>query len=274
MLPPETLELVFGHISRGDLVPLLTVNSVFHPVVARVLYRALIDIPPKQALRLIQTLARNDLYPPFVRRFDLEWTDNILTANFLRLLHRTLQRLHHLVYLGLEFSVTDIPSSLAWILHGCTFSLRTFTTSMRCEPLLARFFETQPHLREICLRGLHPVHTCPLPARALPRLAHFRTVLSAPCLTAAFVRGRPVESVSMSVTPGDTPAALDALLLSTRPLRRLTVMSFDAGSPAALIAAIATRLPALEALHAVVFVRQSTHARTVPLPLCVCVAPY
>ncbi|KAG8215746.1 hypothetical protein J3R82DRAFT_7644 [Butyriboletus roseoflavus] len=260
MVPPETLELVLGHISRDDLVPILTTNSLFHQVAARVLYRTLTDIPPKRTLRLIKSLARNDLYPPFVRRFDLEWNENILTGNFLRLLHRALQRLTHLSYLGLEFSATDNPSNLAWILQGCTFSLRVFTTSMRCEPLLARFFETQHNLVEVCLRGFNPVHTFPLPPEALPRLRHFRTVLSSPHVTANFVRGRPIESVSMSLYPGDATTSLDALLLSTRPLRRLTVMSFDIGPPAALITEISKRLPALEALHAVVLVRHSNHA--------------
>ncbi|KAF8415758.1 hypothetical protein L210DRAFT_3555645 [Boletus edulis BED1] len=63
----------------------------------------------------------------------------------------------------------------------------------------------------------------------------------------------------MSLYPGDVTSSLDALLLSTRPLKRLTVMSFDIGSPAALITEISTRLPLLEALHAVVLVRHSTH---------------
>lgn len=260
MLPPETLELVLEYLSRGDLVPILTTNSLLHQIAARVLYRALIDIPPKRALRLIKTLARNDLYPPLVRRFDLEWNENILTGNFLRLLHRTLQRLNHLSYLGLEFSANDNPSNLAWVLQGCTFSLRVFTTSMRCEPLLARFFETQHNLVEVCLRGFNPAHTFPLPPQALPRLKHFRTVLSSPHVTADFVRGRPIESVSMPLYPDDATTSLDALLLSTRPLRRLTVMSFDIGPPATLITEISKRVPALEALHAIVLVRHSTPA--------------
>ncbi|KAF8553049.1 hypothetical protein OG21DRAFT_1597842 [Imleria badia] len=259
MLPPETLELILLDLARGDLVAILTVSSHLHHVAARVLYRALIDIPPQRALRLVQTLSRNDVYPPLVRRFDLEWTENILTANFLRLLRRTLQRLTNLTYLGLEFSTNDNAANLAWILQNCPFSLRIFTTSMRCEPLLARFLETQHAVVEICLRGFNPVHTFPLPPHALPRLAHFRTVLSSPHVTADFVRGRPIETVSMSLYPGDATASLDALRLSTRPLRRLTVMSFDVGSPAALITEISTRLPTLEALHAVVLVHHSTH---------------
>lgn len=276
MLPSETLEFVFVHLSRDDLLSILTASSFFHHLAARLLYRTLVDVHPKRALRLLKTLVRNDFYPPLVRRFDLDWTDNILTANFLRLLHRALQRLRHLSYLGLEFSVIDNTANFAWILQGCSFSLRVFTTSIRCEPLLARFLGTQPDLVEICLRGLHPSpnlstrpsdNPCfPLAPDALPRLRHFRTVLASPDLTADFVRGRPVESVSLSLCPGDAASSLDALLLSTRPLRRLTVMSFDADAPAALIASIAARLPALEALHAVVLLQHSTHVRPPPLP--------
>jgi hypothetical protein len=64
----------------------------------------------------------------------------------------------------------------------------------------------------------------------------------------------------MSLHPDDATQSLDALLLSARPLRRLTVLSFDFESPIALIAEISTRFPMLEALHAVVLRRQSTYA--------------
>lgn len=266
MLPPEMLELVLGHLPRDDLVATLTTSAVLHHVAARVLYRALVEIPPKRALRLVQTLARNDVYPALVRRLDLDWTENILTANLLRLLHRALQRLHHLSHLALEFSLSDNAAPIAWILQNAPFSLRAFTTSMRCDPTLAAFFATQPDLVEVCIRGFTPVHAFSLPPTALPHLAHFRTVLSPPCITADFVRGRPIESVSMSLYPtGDTPASeLDVLLLAARPLRRLNLMSFDVGAPpAALVREIARRMPGLEALHAVVLDRGfSTHVRS------------
>lgn len=272
MLPPETTELVLSHLSRGDLLSVLFTSSFFHQLAARVLYRLLINIPAERAICLVKTLVRNDFYSSLVRRFDLEWPGNLLTANFLRLLRRALHRLPHLVHLGLEFSATDNTANLAWILQDCPFSLRVFTTSMRCEPLLARFLDTQPDLLEICLRGFPPSSSSgttgfTLPPSALPRLRHFRTVLASPGVTASFMRGRPIESVSMSLYPGNAASSLDALLLATRPLRRLTVMSFDPGSPAALIADIAARLPALEALHAVVLMRHSTHARLPSLPL-------
>ncbi|KAI9463871.1 hypothetical protein HD554DRAFT_1297695 [Boletus coccyginus] len=264
MLPPEMLELVLGHLSRDDLVATLTTSAVLHHVAARVLYRALVEIPPKRALRLVQTLARNNVYPALVRRLDLDWTENILTANLLRLLHRALQRLHHLSHLALEFSLSDNTAPIAWILQNAPFSLRAFTTSMRCDPTLAAFFATQPDLVEVCIRGFTPVHAFSLPPTALPHLAHFRTVLSPPCITADFVRGRPIESVSMSLYPGDAPASLDVLLLATRPLRRLNLMSFDVGAPAALVREIARRMPGLEALHAVVLDRGfSTHERLI-----------
>ena len=43
-----------------------------------------------------------------------------------QLLHLTLQRLHHLSYLGVEFSLTDITANLAWILQYCSLSLQVF----------------------------------------------------------------------------------------------------------------------------------------------------
>ncbi|KAF9221108.1 hypothetical protein BS17DRAFT_785922 [Gyrodon lividus] len=251
-LPIETLELVLEHVSRNDLVPVLTTSSVIHKVAARVLYRTNLSVAAKQATLLVGTLAQNDLYPPFVRQIKLDWSENILTANFLRLLNRTLKRLKHLSLLSLEFSSHDNMSNMAWFLEGCTFSLNTFMTSMRCEPLLVRFLETQNSIVEVCLRGFNPACTLPLPPHALPRLAHFRTVLSSPCVTADFVRDRPIESVSMSLCPRDAGISLDAILLSSRPVKRLTVMSFDVEQPAALVNEIATRLPGLEALHAVV----------------------
>ncbi|KAF8836839.1 hypothetical protein BDN67DRAFT_260778 [Paxillus ammoniavirescens] len=260
MLPTETLELVLGHVSRTDLLPVLTTNSVFHKIAARVLYRTNLDVAAKHAVVLVKTLAHNDLYVSFVRQIELDWTGSSLTGNFLRLLNRTLKRLKHLLHLSLEFASHDNQSNMAWVLGGCTFSLKTFMTSMRCEPLLARFLETQNSITEVCLRGFNPpMCAFPLSSHALPRLAHFRTVLSSPRITADFVRDRPIESVSMSLYPGDVATSLDALLLSSKPVKRLTVMSFDVGEPAKLLSEIAVRVPGLEALHAVVLITQHSH---------------
>ncbi|KAF9242841.1 hypothetical protein BU15DRAFT_86647 [Melanogaster broomeanus] len=229
VLPPETLELVLEHISRSDLVSVLTTNSIFHKVAARILYRTISGVAAKQSILLVKALAHNDFYPPFVRKIELDWSENVLTGNFLRLLNRAIKRLKYLLHLSLEFSSHDNLSNMAWVLEGCTFSLKIFMTSMR-------FLETQNNIVEVCLRGSNLVRTFPLPRTLFP---------------ASHISERPIESVSMSLYPGDAATSLDALLLSSRPLRRLTLMSFDIGEPGALLAEIATRLPGLEALHAV-----------------------
>jgi hypothetical protein len=100
-LPTETIELILGHVSRTDLLPVLTTNSVIHKIAARVLYRTNLDVAAKHAILLVKTLAHNDLYAPFVRQIELDWTGNSLTGNFLRLLNRTLKRLKHLLHLSL-----------------------------------------------------------------------------------------------------------------------------------------------------------------------------
>lgn len=252
LLPVETLDLVFESLARSELLPVLRSNSLFHRVGARVLYRSLIDLQPTQAVDLLKTVARSDLYASYVRHVEFDWRTSVLTANFLRLLNRALRRLKFLLTLTLEFPTTDDTGGTASVLNGCTFSLRSFTTSIRCDPTLVRFLETQNDIIDLCLRGINYIETVPLPPEALPQLSHFRTVLSWPTLIANFIRGRPVESVSMSVYQQEIHSALDALLLSSKPIKRLTLMPFEATDPISLLSTIASRLPWLEALHLVV----------------------
>ncbi|KAG6334822.1 hypothetical protein ID866_4274 [Astraeus odoratus] len=251
-LPPETLEYVFEFLSRSDLLAVIKTNSLFHRVAARVLYRTLLELQPIQAVLLVKTIAHNDLYPTFVRHIELDWADNYLTCNFLRLLNRALRRLRFLLRLTLGFTKCDDSDNIAWVLQGCTFSLKGFTTSICCGPLLTRFLGCQNSITDLCLWGMNSLSAPPLAPGALPNLTHLRMVLSSPTVTADFVRGRPLESVSMLLSPGDAELSLDALLLTSKPVTRLTVMSFDAGRPVSFLSEIAARLPWLEALHFVV----------------------
>lgn len=256
LLPVETLDLVFESLTRSELLPVLRSNSLFHRVGARVLYRTLIDLQPAQAVDLVRTIARSDLYASYVRHVEFDWGTSVLTANFLRLLNRALRRLKFLLRLTLEFPTTDDTGGTASVLNGCTFSLRSFTTSIRCDPTLVRFLETQNDIIDLCLRGINCIETVPLPPEALPHLSHFRTVLSWPTLIANFIRDRPVESVSMPVYQQGMHSALNALLSSSKPIKRLTLMSLDAAEPISLLSEIASRLPWLEALHLVVLSAQ------------------
>lgn len=252
VLPVETLDVIVASLLRNDLFAVIRANSLFQRIAARVLYRSVTELEPTRAVLLVKTLAHNDLYPPFVRHIELDWDDNYLTANFLRLLNRALRRLKHLLQLTLEFSTNDAAGNIAWVLDGCTFSLRSFTTSLCCEPTLTRFLETQSDITDLCLRGINTIETAPLASDALPHLSHFRTVLTSPKVVAEFVRGRPVESVSTSLYPGDVGSSLEALLLSSKRVKKLTVLSFEATQPDLLFKDIAMRLPWLEALHVVV----------------------
>ncbi|KAG0704096.1 hypothetical protein DFH29DRAFT_399725 [Suillus ampliporus] len=258
VLPVETLELIFNHLERNELIPVLGSNSLFHNVASRALYRTISETSSVQAVRLIKTLAYNDTYSRHVRSIDLDFANNLLTANLLRFLHRALQRLKSLTTLILDFSMIDNAADLAWIFEGCSFSLMTFTSSMRCDRSLARFLGMQPRITELCLRGFNKEYDFELEPKALPKLEHFRTVLSYPSIIGEVLRGRPVESVSMSLYPGDVCTSLDTLLLSATAIKRLTVMSFESDPPVTLLPLIADRLPHLEAFHLVVLMTHYT----------------
>ncbi|KAG1748183.1 hypothetical protein EDB19DRAFT_248422 [Suillus lakei] len=259
VLPIETLELVFNHLERRELIPVLGTNSVFHHTASRALYRNISETTSVKALQLIKTLASNDTYSRQVRSIDLDFANNLITANILRLLNRALQRLKSLTTLILDFSQIDNSADVAWIFQDCSFSLTTFTSSMRCDRSLAKFLAMQPKITELCLRGFNKEYDFSLDRKALPKLEHFRTVLSYPSIIGEVLRGRPVESVSMSLYPGDVSTSLDTLLLSAAAIKRLTVMSFESDPPVALLPLIADRLPHLEAFHLVVLMTHYTH---------------
>jgi len=261
VLPFETLEFIFNHLERHELIPVLGSNSLFHNVASRALYRNT-ETSSVQAVRLIKTLAYSDNYPRHVRSIDLDFAKNVLTTNLLRLLHRALQRLKSLTTLILDFSTTDNAVDIAWIFKGCSFSLTSFTSSMRCDRSLAKFLALQPRITELCLRGFNKEYDFELEPRALPKLEHFRTALSYPNIIGEVLRGRPVESVSMSIHCVDVCPSIDTLLLSATVIKRLTVMSFERDPPVTvLLPLIAARLPHLEAFHLVVLMPCYTRVR-------------
>jgi len=259
VLPVETLELIFNHLDRCELIPLLGSNSVLHHIASRAVYRNVPETSSVKALKLIKTLASTATYSRHVRSINLDFANNLLTANILRLLNRALQKLKSLTALILDFSQTDNAADITWIFQGCSFSLTTFTSSMRCDRSLAKFLGIQPTITELCLRGFNKEYEFALEPKALPKLEHFRTVLSYPSIIGEVLRGRPVESVSMSLYPGDVCRSLDTLLLSATAIKRLTVMSFEIDPPITLLPLIADRLPHLEAFHLVVLMTHYTH---------------
>lgn len=61
---------------------------------------------------------------------------------------------------------------------------------------------------------------------------------------------------SIPLFPSLTTEALQALALSTSPIKRLSVMSFDHSADELLLAAIAKEFPELDALHIVVLLTE------------------
>ncbi|KAH7918720.1 hypothetical protein BV22DRAFT_1024101 [Leucogyrophana mollusca] len=258
VLPNETLELILGDVSRNDLGVILRTSSFFHSIASRVLYRSISELSPLRATQVVKTLSQNDAHALLVRHLELGWADSHVTGNLLRLLNHALKRLKLLHSLALEFSSLYNNADISWIFGGCSVQLKCFTTSFKCDKDLASFLSTQTRMRELSLRSSEFTDEFHLPPTAMPNLSAFRTVLPCPAVTATVVRGRPVENVSISLSPGDTSASLDALLQSSKELKRLTVMSFETGEPKMLIPEVAKRLSGLEALHIMILMAPPT----------------
>ncbi|KAF5375848.1 hypothetical protein D9615_008238 [Tricholomella constricta] len=281
-LPIELLDYVLQSLTRTDLLVCLRVNSAFHTLTSRVLYRTIDELRPRESILCLLELDRNPRVSPLVRKLDLDWNIETTrpTRNLYQLLHRVLQKLTGLTSLSLELPRADGP---CWILDACTFSLRAFSTSLPCDPFLARFLDSQPALTELTLRGLinHPGDSLPsmppflvyapdppfssripnfkLAPTALPRLTSLRTVHGGPAIIAAVAKGRPVEMASIALFPLTSSESLKALSLSTAPMRRLSIMSFDPAVQEYLLSEIAGRFPQLEALHVVILLSEYTN---------------
>jgi hypothetical protein len=260
ILPVETLELVFSHLERRELIPILSSNSLFHNTASRVLYRTITETTSVRVVQLVKTLASNDAYPRHVRSIDLDLGDNTITTNFLHLLHRVFQRLNSLTTLILDFSTINC-ADVAWIFERCSFSLMSFTSSMRCDRSLARFLATQPRITELSLRGYSPAHDFKLEPEALPLLEQFNAITSCPNIIKEVLRGRPVQSLWISLRSGDVNTSLDNLLLSSTGIKRLTIINFGSEPPVTLLPLIADRLPQLEAFHLMVAMTTYTQVR-------------
>ncbi|KAI0072625.1 hypothetical protein K474DRAFT_1604773 [Panus rudis PR-1116 ss-1] len=269
-LPPEVLQFVLRELDQADLCIAIRLSKTFYSIGIRILYREIGDtqpkLAPKNSILLLKSLTstRNpadaDLRCSHVRLLRLDYLDGRITANLLRLLRRALSKLHALRELHLEFSLQDNYYWLAWCLHDCPAQLRVFTTSIRCDASLAAFLVKQHELVELGLRGFQTTSPFILPPTSLTKLSSFRTIHAGVAVLEEVVRGRPIDSVSISLFPEDEFSPLDVLQSSSVEIKRLTVLALDDTPPVNLFAQVASRLPTLEALHIVVLLaRNSNH---------------
>ncbi|KAI0942343.1 hypothetical protein AcW1_002999 [Taiwanofungus camphoratus] len=259
--PIEIVEYILEKLTAEELSPVLRANSLLYAIAVRVLYRNVSDLPIRRTVPCLRTLGSGTTSATLVHNLNIDWTYCTPTGNLFRLLNCALQQLTALRHLSLEFSPHENQFSLAWLFDGCTFRLRTLATSIRCDFALAQFLETQPRIQELCLRGFQTNSPFILTPSALPELTSFRAVHAGAPVLSQVLRGRPVEGVSLSLFSEDGLAPLDTLTLSSRPIKRLTVMSLDHTSPCALLDEVAMRTPGLEALHIVILVAQFDRVR-------------
>src|SRR6266576_4888071 len=274
-LPPELLILIFSRVCRRDLALLTQASNAFYNIAIRLLYQdiTLRSLPTHQWIRCLRTLTQNPSLPPLVRSLDVEWQPFQPTQNLYRLLHTVLKSLTSLNFLNLDFPTHQSPT---WILDGCTFSLRHFTTSLHCKAPLARFLESQPGIVELTLRGFQNAKSSlnqfnilspemdiellstdfELKHDSLPSLTLVNAVHAGPPIIRTVAHGRGVRTASVPLFPRCATGTLDALTLTSGSIRRLSLISFDPEAPSFLFAQLAERFPRLEALHVVLLLTQ------------------
>ncbi|KAG6867777.1 hypothetical protein C0993_011218 [Termitomyces sp. T159_Od127] len=266
-LPFEVLDNIFRFLSKPELLPALSANRIFNDVATRVLYHTIEKLEPVLSIVVLRKLDREPRLQPLVRKLEIDWASSTTiepTRNLYSLLHRVLTKLKGLTALSVDL---PRPGSQIWILNGCSFTLRYLSTSMPCDARLAKYLDSQPSLTDLTLRGYHNgIDTMPLllslfpgaeatdnsftlSPTSLPKLTSLRTVHGGPSIIASVVKGRPIQAASIALFPSTSLESLRSLSLSSAPLRRLSIMSFDSTVQDYLVTELATRFPHLEALH-------------------------
>ncbi|PSR74509.1 hypothetical protein PHLCEN_2v9806 [Hermanssonia centrifuga] len=274
-LPVEVLEMICEQVPRPLLPSVMQCNILLYTLACRVLYRNPFEnLKMNQRIRLLKTLSdttsstsplrprSNRISHPrlYVRVLRLDFTNNLVSHNLLRLIQRVLRSLPALLDLYLEFSPKDNRGNLSWVLDGLNTSLHTpsrspslrlLSTSIRCDQSLSRFLASQPGITELSLRGFATTEPFKLPPSALPNLSAFRIVHLSADVLGGVLEGRPVKAVAVTLFPGDCWKPLDALKRSTVEVKRLTVLVFDDESAQTIFGEVSRRVRGLEALHVV-----------------------
>ena len=314
ILPVEILDGIFRLLDQQKLYPVLLSNRFLYQIARRRFYHTVTIRSPRDAIAFLQNLLHNPDLPAFVRFFELSIvvstgkslasvdpssslqlsssstsSSPLFTYNFYSLLHRGLRAMHSLFSLTFELPKSHSP---VWILYGCTFMLRQFTTSMHCNRQLAEFLERQNMIEDLTLRGFQSETLFLLPflgpataafvaqgsssattttsdnsvsplsfslsPSALSRLKSFNAIHAGPGVIQTIMQGRSVEIVSIPLFPERSISTLNALGSGKTSLRRLSVISFDPGAPEFLFEELSQRFKDLEALHLVLLMADYT----------------
>ncbi|KAI0262046.1 hypothetical protein BC834DRAFT_829462 [Gloeopeniophorella convolvens] len=261
-LPLELIDETLSHLPwPNGLYHLLFVNRRLGAIAQRALYSDVQTLSGrKTVLLLLSLLHASAPRRELVRSLQLDLTGNSVLPSLERLISRVLKLLPCLRTLSVEL----VPyggrhRSNSWILpQDAPFHLCSLSTCLVIDPVMAAFLNSQPRICHLSLRGLPPSASNPfvLPPSALPCLKTFRSVSLGPDTLSEVITARPVQSVTLSLTPGHGCRALEVLVRSSTPVRRLTILVVDASAPSELFPKLSGLLPELEALHIVALVKE------------------
>lgn len=189
-----------------ELLQAALANHIFHSLATRFLYRHIEITRPAIGAKCLRTLSKNRANALHVQKFhvhDDTCSNYPLLPGYYRLLHKALRNMDNLVGLSLLLS-----GPRSFILLGCRFRLRTFSTACHWDADLVKWLETQDDMTSALFCGKFDANAH-LTSSALPRL---QRVSASPLILAAVVPGRPVDEVELCL---GQPWLLHAELVST-----------------------------------------------------------
>ncbi|KAF8581602.1 hypothetical protein K439DRAFT_1414140 [Ramaria rubella] len=214
-LPIELLDAVLLYSTSHDLCQVAKSNRTCLAVATRILYREVELMNPVKTIRCITTLSKRSDIALNVRKFhvtdDLTNGLEVLPAYY-KLLHKALCQMHNLISLCLL-----IGGPRSFVLTGCLFRLKSFTTACHWDKPLVRWLESQDEITSALFCGKFH-HDARISDRALPKL---QRISASPLILAAVVPSRPVEEAELCLIH---PWLLNSDIISTT-LRILTYSS-------------------------------------------------
>lgn len=300
ILPIEIIDNICQRLGICDLANLVRANRVLNVVGARRLYHTIgVEMRPARLLQCMISLDHSADLPLLVRTFEVHLVNNLPTRTYYLLSERILKKMVNLMTLVIELPKHHSPTwtlpmppppTASSESSSRIFRLHSFTTSMHCKSSLARFLDSQPEITELTLRGINSdlensflttlfqsigtlppdnplaVFLDPQPSQfillptSLPKLSHFNAVHAGPTVIRNIISSRPVTHMSIPILPSQTMDTLSALSSSSKPLMKLTVMSFDPAALQSLFPELSVRFMELESLNIVALMAEVTGA--------------
>ncbi|KAG0703256.1 hypothetical protein DFH29DRAFT_998710 [Suillus ampliporus] len=244
-IPSELIHHILGYLENADLVNTSIVCPSFRSVSQRVIYR---NVEPSEDMLIpclkcfasyphLASCARTLVLSDATRHYDI-------FSNYFNLLRRALLNASSLTDLTL---LLDGP--YARYLHGCSFRLRSLTTTLAWNMDFIKWISEQTELRNAMFGGKF-MKDAVLPSDALPKLTR---VSASPLILAVVVPNRKIKEVELCLLQQELfkddilNTASNILSYSTGPLTALQIITYmsDTRDALAALKAIPMNLPRL-----------------------------